>query len=284
MGEILNLSFEEQEELAEEYDQKKIDYENSLAVALMSFFNRISFDFGNIYASTGEILDVEEYQKDLEIILFNSYTETSEFFSRHFDINLRRQLQSSNTEEEIQRTALLLALLNAVRPLTEKNIAEFIAQEVPKQAGYIIETTENVLSKSLEKAIEQIEALDDLEVTDNAVGKVAGQLSREENLNRVGTIKETEVANSSGSSMQIESNDFQKAINDSDDLFLKIIKQWITRLDSSVRPAHIEAHGQARDSGELYNVGSEKLLYPTDTSHGASLGNTINCRCQSINT
>jgi hypothetical protein len=199
-------------------------------------------------------------------------------------MNLRKQLQSSTNEDEVQRTALLLALLNAVRPLTNINLEKFILSEVPKQSGYIIDTTNKVINKSVVNAIEQLEALDDLNVEDNLVGRLAGQLSSEENLNRIPTIKETEIANSSSSSMQIESEDFQKSLNDSDDILIKIIKQWITRLDTSVRPAHINAHGQKRDIKDLFNVGGEELMYPTDTSHGASLGNVINCRCLPINT
>jgi hypothetical protein len=50
MGEVLNLSFEDQVKLAEEYDEKKLKYEESLAVALISFFNRIGRDLQSVYA------------------------------------------------------------------------------------------------------------------------------------------------------------------------------------------------------------------------------------------
>lgn len=59
----------------------------------------------------------------------------------------------------------------------------------------------------------------------------------------------------------------------------KVVKVWNSLLDGRERPAHHEAHGQEQKVDALFVVGGENLMYPGDTSHGASLGNIIGCRC-----
>ena len=59
-------------------------------------------------------------------------------------------------------------------------------------------------------------------------------------------------------------------------------KRWNSKLDSHTRPAHAAAHGQRVPITGLYTVAGESLDYPGDTSHGASIGNTIRCRCSSM--
>jgi|WetSurMetagenome_2_1015567.scaffolds.fasta_scaffold41335_3 hypothetical protein len=45
------------------------------------------------------------------------------------------------------------------------------------------------------------------------------------------------------------------------------------------RPAHLAADGQKVATDTMFNVGGEMLMFPGDSSHGASAGNVINCRC-----
>jgi len=45
------------------------------------------------------------------------------------------------------------------------------------------------------------------------------------------------------------------------------------------RPAHLAAEGQKVPTDAMFNVGGEMLMHPGDSSHGASAGNVINCRC-----
>lgn len=57
-------------------------------------------------------------------------------------------------------------------------------------------------------------------------------------------------------------------------------KQWIARFINT-RPWHEEAHGQIQRFGDPYIVNDERLMFPTDTSLGASPNNIINCYCSS---
>lgn len=66
------------------------------------------------------------------------------------------------------------------------------------------------------------------------------------------------------------------------------VKTWVSSHDKRVRPGitsphsefdHHEADIQQADLEDPFDVSGEKLLFPGDTSQGASAGNVINCRC-----
>lgn len=59
-------------------------------------------------------------------------------------------------------------------------------------------------------------------------------------------------------------------------------KRWLTVGDRRVRPIHRIANGQVKKLREPYVVNGELLMYPGDTSLGASVGNIANCRCISL--
>lgn len=57
-------------------------------------------------------------------------------------------------------------------------------------------------------------------------------------------------------------------------------KKWLSNRDERTREAHLAASkGKFIPVGEMFIVGGETLLYPADSMNGASIGNTINCRC-----
>ena len=60
-----------------------------------------------------------------------------------------------------------------------------------------------------------------------------------------------------------------------------LAKVWIATKDSRTRREHLRANGQEVDNDEPFIVGGEKLMYPGDSSMGASGWNIYNCRCSS---
>lgn len=58
-----------------------------------------------------------------------------------------------------------------------------------------------------------------------------------------------------------------------------VYKRWVSQSDEKVRAAHLDANGQEVPIDEPFVVDGEELMYPGDTSLGASAGNVINCRC-----
>lgn len=63
------------------------------------------------------------------------------------------------------------------------------------------------------------------------------------------------------------------------------LKAWLPSPVEHSRPHHLAA-GSATAQGipldQPFLVGGERLMHPGDTSHGATIGNTINCRCHLI--
>ena len=59
----------------------------------------------------------------------------------------------------------------------------------------------------------------------------------------------------------------------------KKTKTWHTALDEKVRLTHIEQEGKTIPIDDYFHVGTSLMLYPLDTSMGASAGEIINCRC-----
>ena len=56
-------------------------------------------------------------------------------------------------------------------------------------------------------------------------------------------------------------------------------REWIATKDHRTRKWHGIADGQRVGMEEAFTVGGEKLMFPGDTSHGASGWNIYNCRC-----
>lgn len=59
----------------------------------------------------------------------------------------------------------------------------------------------------------------------------------------------------------------------------KSMKRWRTILDGRERDWHNEANGLLVSIEEPFEVGGELLMYPLDTSLGATADNIANCRC-----
>jgi len=62
----------------------------------------------------------------------------------------------------------------------------------------------------------------------------------------------------------------------------KVYKKWIATNDLRTRDAHAKANGQIVSQDKPFNVGGEKMMYPGDSSLGASPWNIINCRCTMV--
>lgn len=59
-------------------------------------------------------------------------------------------------------------------------------------------------------------------------------------------------------------------------------KTWLSVGDGKVRPSHQAAHGQKREEDEPFELAGGRMQYPGDGSLGASLGEIINCRCETF--
>jgi hypothetical protein len=99
---------------------------------------------------------------------------------------------------------------------------------------------------------------------------------------RLNTISATETQNPAEYSKQTELLflDYHGAtINGIDLSDRNLSKEWNAVMDNRTRDAHAAAHGQIVSFGDSFDVGGERLMFPGDMSLGATIRNTINCRC-----
>lgn len=56
-------------------------------------------------------------------------------------------------------------------------------------------------------------------------------------------------------------------------------KKWISFLDGKTRDSHVSANGQVQLLDAPFSVGNSLLMFPQDSSMGASAKEIVNCRC-----
>jgi hypothetical protein len=113
--------------------------------------------------------------------------------------------------------------------------------------------------------------------TDEGLGptEIARRISRDVNQIhrlRAVVIARTEVINASNASSGAVASTMPQAAE----------KEWLTQLDGREREAHNAANGQTVAKAQPFFVDGEQLLWPGDTSLGASAGNVIQCRCTQV--
>lgn len=62
----------------------------------------------------------------------------------------------------------------------------------------------------------------------------------------------------------------------------KTMKRWKSIIDEVTRKDHIEVNGKYIPIGQAFHVGDSWMLFPKDTSLGASANQIVNCRCAVI--
>lgn len=287
MGDILKMDLEEQTELADKYDKKNLDFEDELYLALVLLFEKIGRDFEKVFSVTGESISANDYLVELQDTLKHSYDQVGEYYSNHFDRELKKQIAEADEDSELaKRSALILLILSDSRDEINRALERVNIFTIRRQSSFIIETTEQIILDSVDQARKELGLIipEGETVTNKAISKKAGDILNEANVTRSRTIAETEVGIAGGIGGQTESDILNGVLASEDLADLIITKRWISRLDNVVREAHLVAHGQTKELKDPFEVGGESLMFPKDTSLGASLGNIINCRCLSINT
>jgi hypothetical protein len=179
--------------------------------------------------------------------------------------------EQEEEDEKIKATSVLIALA-------------FVENIVQQRALQLIETTndniKNTVSKATKKAKESGTKVHD------EINKGLGRAFRA----RYATIALTETQFIAERSKYIEAAVISRngdvdpsSINDGVVVGnLGVKKEWVTILDEVTRWAHAMADGQKQNMNDPFLVNSEYLMFPGDTSMGASLENLMNCRCSCL--
>lgn len=187
------------------------------------------------------------------------------------------------------------------------------------QAGRIDKTTNKYLLRSIELARAEIAQAGELFPSVTEINRIAANIMRGYNKNRVGGIavfetqaltekirdELTKISQEMMTNAIFEENqelareaaelaESQRYSEIADDigkvpageLFIiakLLMKTWVTMGDKKVRPWHVRANFQTVPENEPFIVKNERLMFPGDTSLGASLDNVSGCRCNKVN-
>ncbi len=288
----MNETERERQQRAEEELAQKMRMEKPVAVQVRNTLRNMSNDLATTYAATGQTLDAGQYYDDFVGILRPAYRKAANFFGTQAEKELIRNA------DDPQHSLLLgafasLALINATTIRQEieafevaksQDVLAFINRQVPIRAQEITNTNQKELERSLNGATAELvaagAAFGALEV-----GRLASRKFRDTSLWRGNTIAATEIQNAAEGAKQIEATNLQKAIQPVRNQqlgALDTVKEWHTQGDEVVRQAHVQADLQRVGFRDAFTVGGEQLRFPGDTSLNATAGNTINCRCSSI--
>lgn len=252
--------------------RKKIEREAIIGLALIKkYFKPISKSAFSHYSKFGMFPNLQTHNDNLDLILNSQYAGTAQQFIR----------QVRDALGELEGASEINLLINNATAIQQ-------SLDILTTSTSIIETTKKDMDRSIRDVIVGA-AFAGVTLSDRKVAKMAKKKfdalsnSRVEGISMTQTQQAAEGAKHTELGTLIRTNavfTIAKVALGVD----TIKKTWMAVMDNRVRRAHADAESQVVNFNEPYVVGGQLLMYPGDSSLGASLNNIINCRCASIKT
>ena len=258
----------------------KLALEKTFSRELVSYFNEIRKDVVSFYTATGLLINADVYQKQTETLLERHYKRVIRNFINEGKYSYRKSLEAKGIEykqeqeeedEKIKATSVLIALA-FVETVVQRRALQLIettsdnikdtAAKAPKKAKESGAKVHDEINKGLDRAFKGRQAM-------IALTETQFMAERSKNIEAAVISRNGNVDPSSINDGVVTGNPDVK-------------KEWAAILDDRTRGGHAMADGQTQNMNDPYIVNGEYLMYPSDTSLGASLGNIINCRCSSL--
>lgn len=269
----------------EETLNKKIALESIFFPEVSSYLNKILKDFKKVFSATGILPNPEDYVSSTTELLRNHYTRVAKVFEKNLRSGMKEIKQFGSFEEEAKKE------LSQANEIIDAALILFIMEASKKRARFLIDTNNKEILKKIDKSRVKLVEEGIKNPTNKQLANESSEMLKKTFDGRKETITITETQFMAESTKQIESNVLAGEkpypafpIVARAGIIIKISKkEWRTVLDERTRDAHAIADGQIRKIMEPYVVGGELLMFPGDSSLGASIWNTINCRCDSNN-
>lgn len=267
----------------------KLRLEKPLAVQMRQILRQMARDLGAVYAATGRVIDARQYRDEIIGILQVHYRKTMRIFGGTLTAQIRSEVKEIETPSIILDIFDLAGERNGTSAKNEvakyeaqkdAAIQEYTSATVPQRADLITETNQKELNRAVAAAAASVEDADPV-----AIGNAARRNFEDSALYRGALIATTEIQTAAEAAKLIENVTFQnttRPLIEAGWLVMESLKEWHTMGDEKVRPAHRAADLQDQPFESPFNVGGELMMYPADTSLGATAGNTINCRCTAV--
>lgn len=253
--------------------KKKQRFEARLDADMRRLFNMTQALLQQNIILTGAPGTADELLPDYTIALVNHYIRVGNAFAG--DV--------LNDDDNLAEIAAIIAFLALSRNITieeqlaimraqvNRGVTEFARSAAPTSAQRILNTTTENMATAFDEAVEP-------GVIRPTNAAAAGKAFKEIVTPRINTIGATETQAASEGAKTIEAA-ILAAILFPIDAFIEMTKTWLRIGDGKARPAHEAAHNQTVNENKPFIVGGEVLQFPGDRAHGATPGNTINCRC-----
>ncbi len=242
----------------------KMKLERPFRAEIKAILKTISDDFFSDFASSGIMINVENYKTDIEAILKKNYRKIGKVFSK----SIRRQEKDKKFFIETKQ----------LDDRIDAEVTRYITTRAPEQAAIITATTARLLVVDIIEAGQSVLGATGT-IDREAVADVAWSSNVARAEGRSVTISETETQNMAETSKNIEATNLIAA-----GIVASVIKPipdkvWHAFLDEKTRTPHAIADGQVRAQNEPFVVSGQSLMFPGDGSRGASIANLANCRC-----
>lgn len=229
--------------------QKKLKLERTFKPEIKSIFAQMNKDFKIHVAATGQAPSAIDYQSAWEALLYKHYARVQNAFLGSVKLKLFEEL--------------LNLALSGYRKLRAKVQSLFIKKTNDKDMV-------DSVSQAMQSLIEQELPTDNKSVADSA----SVILKRKTN-KRVTAIKTLETQAPAESTKLFEVRTLA-GLRPTDTSPVDVFKTWRTIGDIKVRTAHKNANFQTVPLNEPFIVKGQMLMYPGDTSLGATIDNVVN--------
>ena len=264
---MLNTNEQERRKNASKDLAIKLSFELALYKVLRPLFMGYSKEFVKKYSALALFPNIESFNATMRKTLVEHYKAVARKFSR-------RAVDELGVPENHS------AVLDRIGNITDTHHSVRAAQS----ADIISDTTQKDLLGAIQKT--KTDALQTGEILSKEdLARRASLEFDKKSLGRLNIISATETQNPAEHAKQteVESLAHHDAIVQGVNLKTATKqKQWLAVLDNVTREAHAEADGQMVEFDMPYIVNGQSLMFPGDMSLGATIDNTINCRCSSI--
>lgn len=280
---------------------KKLRLESEINRVMLRIFRKMAREAKILFAATGIVLSADKFKPEIEDELRSHYLKTMNAF------------KGDITSQAMKKFGGIIITKQNEEAMLDRRIDAFARTHSQEQAEIITQTNQKELDNALNAALllllfggkkpgdqpngqpprrrptplDQPEVLSPLfsepppladqivQPSNAAVASVAAADLVRRATARAATIALTETQSPAE---EVKSSEIDILVV-SGAIPGDVREAWTAILDDVTRSAHAAADGQTVRHGEPFVVGGELLRRPGDTSLGASVGNTIRCRC-----
>jgi hypothetical protein len=265
---------------AQEQEELALTFEKSLQRKLNPLVRNIVDDFSQLYSTTGRIIDATNYNIELESILTQSYRKINNEFSMIYFDDLIEERNKTKTEARKTNLDKIIDIRTEIEPIIAAALITWAQIHASQESRIITKTWNKIIKKRVDNSIAE-NILKDNPIDDVTIAAKTKNPLMDELLTHDELIALQEAQTAAGNAKFVEVKELDKSLKANQTISERIDKTW-HNVGINVRDAHKAANNQRREINDWFLVGGELLMYPRDSSGGASLANIINCKCKVI--